>query len=115
MLPRAHLPGQCASVREAATIGELGCLLSFTGVVGRVLAERGLLPESLALEIMESVLHEDPMSAIVTLGTLKIGSSFIRSFHDVEGREIVRAVIALAQTLNLREVAEGVEDSRQLM
>jgi len=83
-----------------------------TGVVACILEETELPPESLVLEIKESVLHEDPMSAIVTLGALKklgvtlavdnfgVGSSsiqqlkrfpldilkidpsFIRSFHE---------------------------------
>ncbi len=50
------------------------------------------------------------------LDILKIDSSFIRSFHEKEeDREIVSAVIALAHALNLRVVAEGVENPRQLM
>ena len=85
-----------------------------TGVVGCILEETALPPRSLILEIKESVLHEDPMSAILTLGALKklgmglavdnfgagspslqqlkrfpldvpkIASSFIRSFHENE-------------------------------
>jgi len=116
-----------------------------TGVVGHVLEETGLPPESLVLEIKESVLHEDPMSAIATLGALKklgvtlavdnfgagfsslqqlkrfpldvlkIDTSFIRSFHEKEDRELVSAVINLAHALKLEVVAPGVETPRQLM
>jgi diguanylate cyclase (GGDEF)-like protein/PAS domain S-box-containing protein len=44
---------------------------NLSGVVGQVLEETGLPPESLVLEIKESVLHEDAASAAVTLGALK--------------------------------------------
>ena len=87
---------------------------NLAGVVGKVLEETGLPPESLVLEVMEGVLHEDAASAAVTLGALKklgvglavddfgagyssiidlkrfpldvlkIDSSFVRSFHQRE-------------------------------
>ncbi len=47
--------------------------------------------------------------------TLKIDKSFIRHIQDTsEDQEIVRTIIALARTLNLTTVAEGVESKPQL-
>jgi EAL domain-containing protein (putative c-di-GMP-specific phosphodiesterase class I) len=111
-----------------------------TAVVGHVLEETGLPPESLVLEIKESVLHEDPMSVMKKLGVtftvdnfgagssslqqlrrfpldvLKIDSSFIRSFLETqEDCVLVSAVINLAHALKLKVVAPGVENPRQLM
>ena len=87
---------------------------NLVGVVAKVLEETGLPPESLVLEIKESVLHEDGSSAAATLGALKklgvglavddfgagsssitelkrfpldflkIDSSFVKSFHKRE-------------------------------
>jgi diguanylate cyclase (GGDEF)-like protein len=46
--------------------------------------------------------------------TLKIDKSFIRNIHEAsEDQEIVRTIIALARTLNLVTVAEGVENREQ--
>ncbi len=87
---------------------------NLSGVVHRVLEETGLSPEHLVLEIKESILNEDAMSAAVTLqalkklgvgltvdnfgagsssltqlrrfplDTLKIDASFISAFHNSE-------------------------------
>ncbi|HVS29078.1 MAG TPA: GGDEF domain-containing phosphodiesterase, partial [Solirubrobacteraceae bacterium] len=47
--------------------------------------------------------------------TLKIDRSFIGTMHeDASSEEIVRAIIALAHSLNLHAIAEGVDDRRQL-
>lgn len=52
-----------------------------------------------------SQLHDLPVSE------LKIDISFVRRVHTPEGLRMVQAIINLAQTLSLRTVAEGVEDS----
>ncbi len=49
------------------------------------------------------------------LDNLKIDKSFIDDLpHDEESAAIVRTIIALAQSLNLKTVAEGVEKAEQL-
>ena len=46
---------------------------------------------------------------------LKVDQSFVRELHhNADDAAIVRAVITLAQSLNLRTVAEGVENEQQL-
>ncbi len=48
------------------------------------------------------------------IDTLKIDQSFIADLHSPDGAAIVDAIIALAKTLNLRVIAEGIEDEYQL-
>lgn len=56
-----------------------------------------------------SYLHKFPVTA------LKIDRSFITNMSlNEENREIVRTIIALAQNLNLKVIAEGIELSTQL-
>jgi diguanylate cyclase (GGDEF)-like protein/PAS domain S-box-containing protein len=46
---------------------------------------------------------------------LKVDRSFVRSILTEDGsEEIVRAIVGLAKSLNLRSIAEGVEDEAQL-
>ena len=51
-----------------------------------------------------SQLHELP------IGELKIDISFVRRIHSAEGLRMAQGIIGLAKALNLRTVAEGVED-----
>jgi diguanylate cyclase (GGDEF)-like protein/PAS domain S-box-containing protein len=112
--------------------------------VDSVLETTGLPPENLTLEITESALMRDAVSALGVLralkrigvslaiddfGTgysslsylhrfpldvLKVDKSFIDELDDGEGAEIVAAVVNLAHALGLDVVAEGVETERQL-
>ena len=110
-----------------------------------VLAETGLDPRWLELEITESVIMQNASQAVVMLerlgqmgveisiddfGTgysslsylkrfsinkLKIDQSFIRNvIDDKDDAAIVQAIVALAHSLRLRVVAEGVEQRAQL-
>ncbi|MFN7938166.1 MAG: EAL domain-containing protein [Bryobacteraceae bacterium] len=109
-------------------------------IIAAILAESGLAPHHLQLEITESILMDDPETAIVTtrklkelgvgiklddfgtgysslsylcrmpIDTLKIDRSFIVRMRDnTTDLEVVRTVIALARTLGMEVVAEGVE------
>lgn len=49
------------------------------------------------------------------IDTLKIDQSFIRGLpNDIDDAAIVTAIIAMAKQLNLRVIAEGVEDEQQI-
>ncbi len=115
------------------------------GLVARVLAETGLAPARLELEITESALIQDPTRAAETLrrikalgvsiamddfGTgysslsmlrafpfdkIKLDRSFIGEIdRSDEARAIIRAVMALAESLRIPVLAEGVESEAQL-
>lgn len=102
-------------------------------------------PESVALEITESVLMRDVAVAQQWIGslratgvriflddfgtgfsslsylkrfpldTVKIDKSFIRDLHtERSDRALVEAIIAMADSLGLHVIAEGIEDVRQL-
>ena len=51
-----------------------------------------------------SQLHDLPVKE------LKIDISFVRRVHTADGLRLVQAILSLAQALNLRTVAEGIED-----
>jgi diguanylate cyclase (GGDEF)-like protein len=117
--------------------------LDLPGDVSRLLAETGVDPRFLVLEITENIVMTDPIRAIAVLrelralgvelslddfGTgysslaylkklavaeLKIDKSFVMHMADDEDdATIVRSTVELARNLNLRIVAEGVEDER---
>jgi diguanylate cyclase (GGDEF)-like protein/PAS domain S-box-containing protein len=112
--------------------------------VAQVLAETGLAPEYLELEVTESAVMDDPEHAIEQMhrlrelglklsiddfGTgyssllrlkrmpvqkLKIDQGFVAGLPDDEDDiAIVRAIIALAQAMGMRVLAEGIEQADQ--
>ena len=116
---------------------------SIVGVVGSALTDAGLRSHQLVMEITESVvmnrgealsvldrLHEmgvrfaidDFGTGYSSLGRLhslpidkvKIDKSFIDSVWDGSRAPMVAATIAMAHSLGLETVAEGVEDATQL-
>jgi diguanylate cyclase (GGDEF)-like protein len=112
--------------------------------VAVALADSGLDPAGLVLEITETVLVQDVAAAVERLenlralgvsiaiddfGTgysslryirrfpadiLKIAKPFVDGLHDETDAALVHTIIALADSLGLRTVAEGIEDSEQL-
>jgi diguanylate cyclase (GGDEF)-like protein/PAS domain S-box-containing protein len=112
--------------------------------VEAALAESGLSPEFLSLEITESGLLEDTETASRTFAqlrsqgvrlamddfgtgysslqylrrfrvdTLKIDGSFVRAISQPSGEEICAAVISLGRDLGLSVIAEGVERPEEL-
>jgi diguanylate cyclase (GGDEF)-like protein/PAS domain S-box-containing protein len=109
------------------------------------LASAGLPPSALCLEVTETVIIENPESALAMLrrlremgvrvklddfgagysslgylhrfpfDTLKIDRSFVsRLASSLESAAIVRAIVALARSLNMGVVAEGIETRGQL-
>ena len=117
----------------------------FVRFVSQVLAETGLAPETLELEVTETMAMQSDDETVAKLrelkrmgvriaiddfGTgysslsalrlfpvdaLKIDQSFVRDIAiDPNDAAIAAAVIALARTLRLSVIAEGVESDRQL-
>lgn len=113
--------------------------------IERTLAETGLAPEFLELEITESVLMQNTDATVAVLrrlnelgvhlaiddfgtgysslsylkrfpiGSLKIDQSFVRDIPgDRDNAAIATAIIAMAHSLGLKVVAEGVENKEQL-
>ena len=117
-----------------------------TGIVAElasVLAETGVDPSCLCLELTESALLHDVTTAAAVMGALtdlgvtlslddfgtgfsslaylqrlplqqlKIDRSFVGNLGTDEGRAIVSAVVGLARALHLETIAEGVETGEQ--
>jgi len=114
-------------------------------MVNRILNDSGLAPETLKLEITESIGMKNPVQTIEALkilkakgiliaiddfgtgysslsylkqfpiDTIKIDRSFVMEAKDVDSESaIIDAIIALAHSLNLDVIAEGVETPGQV-
>jgi EAL domain-containing protein (putative c-di-GMP-specific phosphodiesterase class I) len=111
--------------------------------VARILAETGLPPERLKLEITESVVLENSDGVVAILNdlralgvqlglddfgmgysalsylqrfpfqTLKIDRSFVNAMQEGGNTEIIRAIVSLAAGLAMNVTAEGVETADQ--
>lgn len=111
--------------------------------ISRVLKQTKFLPHHLELEITESVLMQDATLAVSILsklsergikisiddfGTgfsslnylknlpldyLKIDQTFIKDFSLQTNSAITKAIVTLAQSLNMKTIAEGVETEEQ--
>jgi EAL domain-containing protein (putative c-di-GMP-specific phosphodiesterase class I) len=117
----------------------------FTENVARILADTGLDPRHLELELTETFLMQDVRSTRLVLAalrqlgisialddfgtgysslsymrrfpidTLKIDRSFVRDLTtDTADAGVVRAIVNMGLSLNMRVVAEGVESPEQL-
>lgn len=117
----------------------------FLGMIQSVLADTGLEPFRLEIEITESLLAQDPRAIASTLkilkdmrvrialddfGTgysslsrlkdmpidcLKIDRSFVCGIEGGQNdQSIICAIIAMAESMDLQVIAEGVETSRQV-
>ena len=112
--------------------------------IARFIKDSGLPPERLELELTESAIMTDAETNIAKLrelkaigldlavddfgtgysslsylkrfpiDTLKIDQSFVADLDSADGAAIVDAILALSKTLNLRVIAEGIEDQHQL-
>jgi diguanylate cyclase (GGDEF)-like protein/PAS domain S-box-containing protein len=137
-----HLLGPAAPPRANVNVSALQLDDNLAGHVASALERHGLAPARVSVEITESALMKDPESArevlqqlrdlgielaIDDFGTgysslaylrhlpvdcLKVDRSFVAEMADGHA-EIASAVIALAHTLNLCTVAEGVETLEQ--
>ena len=113
-------------------------------VIGSVLQETGLFPTRLEIEVTESLLMGNPSAtrdaltevrkmgvgiAIDDFGTgysslsllrdfpftkLKIDQSFLRRDDDADPTDLIKAIIGVANSLNMTTLAEGVETPTHL-
>jgi diguanylate cyclase (GGDEF)-like protein len=113
-------------------------------MVGRVLADTGLAPERLKLEITEGAVLDssnqilETMTALRAIGvqlglddfgtgysalsylqkypfqTIKIDRSFVTRLHESGNVEIIKAIVSMAEGLAMNVTAEGVETAEQL-
>ena len=118
--------------------------LPLEGLLLQIVAEAGISPDDLELEILETAMRADAETAalwqrLVGAGfelsiddfgtgesslarikqlpvrTLKIDRSFVADIeHDDSDRAVIRTIIAMAKTLGKRALAEGVETEAQL-
>ena len=135
---------ECADLVVNVNLSARQCLHpTLVSDVARVLAETGLEPQRLKLEITESLVLEGSDEVIgilkalrglgVQLGlddfgmgysalsylqqlpvqTLKIDRSFVSGIQNASNIEIVRAILSLASGLSMNVTAEGVETADQ--
>ena len=135
---------ECADLLMNVNLSARQCLHpTLVADVAKVLAETGLEPRRLKLEITESLILEDSDEVIATLvalrdlgvqlglddfgigysalsylqrlpvQTLKIDRAFVNGIQDAGNVEIVRAILALAAGLSMNVTAEGVETAGQ--
>ena len=135
---------ECANLVVNVNLSARQCLHpDIVGDVARVLAETGLAPGRLKLEITESLVLEDSDAVIeiltnlrglgVQLGlddfgmgysalsylqrlpvqSLKIDRSFVSDIQNSGNLEIIRAILSLASALSMDVTAEGVETADQ--
>jgi EAL domain-containing protein (putative c-di-GMP-specific phosphodiesterase class I) len=133
------------TVRVAVNVSARQFRAGLLDTVASALADTGLAPDCLELEITEGLLIEDPKAAsdvlakLKALGvhvaiddfglgysslsylkhfpldSLKIDRGFVHGLSiDADDAAIARAIIALAHSLELKVVAEGVETTQQL-
>jgi len=119
--------------------------VDLVSLVSSILAETGLPPNMIKLELTESAMAEnlehvvDVMLKLKAIGvrlsiddfgtgysslsnlhklpldSLKIDRAFVNQMHDSgENDEIIRTIVALAKSLDLEIIAEGVETLEQL-
>ncbi len=113
--------------------------------LAEILKSTGLAPDTLELEITESMVMQDPEQAVklmeslremgvrltiddfgtgysslgylkrFPIDSLKVDRSFVRDLpHNADDIAITRAVIAMAHSLEVKVIAEGVENQAQL-
>ncbi len=117
---------------------------SIISTISIALAESGIAPSSLILEITESLMVDragdsvERLSKIAELGVrlaiddfgtgysslsylqdlplsvLKVDRSFIDRIDDARGGALVEAIVAMSNSLGLSTIAEGIESSSQL-
>ncbi|MFT6955909.1 MAG: putative signal transduction protein with EAL and GGDEF domain [Halieaceae bacterium] len=117
---------------------------NLTQSIADFLGRSGLDPRRLELELTESAIMTDAETNIAKLNelkglgielavddfgtgysslsylkrfpidTLKIDQSFVADLDSPNGRAIIDAILALSKTMNLRSIAEGIEEPDQL-
>jgi Amt family ammonium transporter len=136
---------QCARLTINVNLSARQCVQpELVGDITQILADTGIAPERLKLEITEAVVLEHSDLVVASLNelralgvkfglddfgmgygalgylqrfpfqTLKIDRSFIMGMAERGNVEIIRAIVALAQGLSMDVTAEGVETAEQL-
>jgi PAS domain S-box-containing protein len=110
ILAEAAVPPSLIEVELTETM-----LLENTGACNRILNELADLGVTIAIDDFGTGYSSLHYLRRFPLSALKIDRSFVGDVtHDADDAAIVDAVIALAHSLRLRVVAEGVEDTLQL-